>query len=185
VKSGALTVVVAATSLVLAGCASLFESDADRERAAAERAAAARRAELESMREASTLYSAIVYFPLGSASIDDAGRRELAWFVEHMQPYPTARFDVQGFTDSTGGDAANAKIARERADAVALALEGLGVAKDRLLVQSLGESAPAATNKTAQGRRNNRRVEVTVRTDEAPPLTSDIVPSDRMNKTIE
>ena len=55
-----------------------------------------------------------------------------------MQPYPTARFDVQGFTDSTGGDAANAKIARERADAVALALEGLGVAKDRLLVQSLG-----------------------------------------------
>jgi outer membrane protein OmpA-like peptidoglycan-associated protein len=168
--------------LALAGCASLFERDADRTRAAAERAEAARRAELESMREAGAMYSAIVYFELGSATLDDAGRHELAWFVEQMRPYPTARLDVQGFTDSTGGDAANTKIARERASAVAAALEALGVAKDRLVVEALGERAPAATNKTSQGRRNNRRVEVTVRMEDPAAMgnvseQSEIVPA--------
>jgi len=166
-RSLALALVVAA-SLALSACASLFKSDADRERQAEEQAAAARRAERESMSQAGALYSAIVYFPLGSARIDEAGQRELAWFVQQMQPYPLARFDVQGFTDSTGGDAANAKIASQRADAVANALEALGIGKDRLLVQALGESAPAATNRTAQGRRINRRVEVTVGIGSAP-----------------
>lgn len=168
-------------SVALGACASLFETDADREQKALEAQAAARRAEQEAMREAGALYSAIVYFPLGSAKIDAAGQRELAWFAEQMQPYSGARFDVQGFTDSTGGDAANARIAGQRAAAVAAALEALGIAKDRLVVQALGESAPAATNKTLQGRRNNRRVEVTVRTADAP-AESAIVPVDPANK---
>jgi outer membrane protein OmpA-like peptidoglycan-associated protein len=70
---------------------------------------------------------------------------------------------VQGFTDSTGGEATNAQLARQRAEAVANALAGLGIAPERLVVQGFGETSPAATNVTKQGRRNNRRVEVTVR----------------------
>jgi len=161
VKARAI-VLVAAVSLALSACASLFESDAERESRAREQEAAARRAELEATRQAAVLYAAIVYFPLGGAQVDEAGLRELGWFVEQMRSHPTARFDVQGFTDSLGGDTTNTEIATRRVEAVASALGALGIAQDRLILQALGEQAPAATNRTAEGRRNNRRVEVTV-----------------------
>ncbi len=105
----------------------------------------------------------MIYFAVGSAVVDQDGVRQLTWFVDKMQPYPQANFLVQGFADSTGGEASNQQLSVERAQAVAQALAGQGIAMSRMDVQGFGTTSAADTNATTAGRRNNRRVEVTVR----------------------
>lgn len=108
-------------------------------------------------------YAAVVYFPVGSAAIDADGQRELDWFVRQMRPYPEASFNVQGFTDSTGSEASNQALAGQRAGNVAAYLNGQGIDASRIVTTGFGAGDAAASNATTQGRRNNRRVEVTVR----------------------
>jgi outer membrane protein OmpA-like peptidoglycan-associated protein len=67
---------------------------------------------------------------------------------------------VSGHTDGTGSKKHNSRIARLRANAVADHLSSRGFPKDRLMVESLGESMPISTNRTASGRAMNRRVEL-------------------------
>jgi outer membrane protein OmpA-like peptidoglycan-associated protein len=108
-------------------------------------------------------YAAVVYFAVGEATVDAEGQRELRWFVQQMQPYPQATFNVQGFTDSTGGDANNQSLAEQRAANVAAYLASQGIDMSRIATTGFGEAYAAGSNATAEGRRNNRRVEVTVR----------------------
>jgi outer membrane protein OmpA-like peptidoglycan-associated protein len=108
-------------------------------------------------------FAAVVYFATGSVDVDADGRRELGWFVEKMKPYPQAVIEVRGFADSTGADATNQRISNQRAANVAQVLSSLGIESSRLAVEAYSEQSPAATNASAQGRRSNRRVEVTVR----------------------
>ena len=65
---------------------------------------------------------------------------------------------VTGHTDSTGPEAYNQALSERRAKAVARYLEGKGIAAGRLTVSGAGETQPIADNKTAEGRRQNRRV---------------------------
>jgi outer membrane protein OmpA-like peptidoglycan-associated protein len=67
---------------------------------------------------------------------------------------------VQGFTDSTGSDELNMKLSQQRAEAVRNVMMEIGVSADRIQAQGLGEGRPVASNKTASGRQQNRRVEV-------------------------
>jgi outer membrane protein OmpA-like peptidoglycan-associated protein len=69
---------------------------------------------------------------------------------------------VEGHTDSQGSDSYNQKLSLERAQSVRDYLASHGVAGDRLRAEGLGESRPIADNKTAEGRANNRRVEIVV-----------------------
>ena len=108
-------------------------------------------------------FAAIVYFPTGSAVLDAAGQQQLRWFVGKMGPYPLATFDVQGFADATGGEGVNAALSGERAQAVSNYMQSLGIAATRIRAEGFSTSSPAASNETAAGRKNNRRVEVTVR----------------------
>jgi outer membrane protein OmpA-like peptidoglycan-associated protein len=108
-------------------------------------------------------YAAVIYFPTGSAVVDQDGLRQIAWFVDKMQPYPQANFLVQGFADSTGSEANNQQLSETRAQAVAAAMAAQGIAQSRMDVRGFGTASAAATNATVQGRRDNRRVEVTVR----------------------
>lgn len=68
---------------------------------------------------------------------------------------------IDGHTDSTGSQAYNQKLSERRAAAVREALVKRGVAASRLSTQGFGELKPVATNKTAEGRFLNRRVELT------------------------
>ena len=70
---------------------------------------------------------------------------------------------VQGFADVTGGDAINQKLSRERADNVADTLVALGIPELSMTVQGFASEFAADDNTTASGRKNNRRVEVTLR----------------------
>ena len=108
-------------------------------------------------------YAAVVYFPTGSAELDAAAQQQLRWFADKMGPYPQATFDVQGFADSTGSEVKNQVLSGERAKACASYLQSLGIAPARMQVNAFSTASPAASNASAAGRKDNRRVEITVR----------------------
>ena len=69
---------------------------------------------------------------------------------------------VSGHTDSTGSADYNLNLSRERASSVASYLQGQGVKSSRFEVLGLGSSNPIASNSTADGRAQNRRVEIKI-----------------------
>jgi outer membrane protein OmpA-like peptidoglycan-associated protein len=121
------------------------------------------RAQQEAEHQEAQRYAAVIYFATGSAELDEDDRRELRWFAEKMQPYPQATFDVNGFADSTGSEATNRDLSAQRAHAVSRYLQSLGVEGSRIQAVAFSTHSPAASNATTQGRKSNRRVEVTVR----------------------
>jgi outer membrane protein OmpA-like peptidoglycan-associated protein len=77
-----------------------------------------------------------------------------------LKQYPTAKFSIEGHTDSDGSDASNQKLSQERADVVRNALIERGIKAANLTAVGYGESKPIASNKTAAGKAKNRRTEV-------------------------
>ncbi len=69
---------------------------------------------------------------------------------------------VEGFTDSRGADDKNMKLSQDRANAVKDYLVSQGVKPEKLRAVGRGESSPVASNDTAEGRANNRRVEIVI-----------------------
>jgi OOP family OmpA-OmpF porin len=150
-------------ALLVSGCPSAYQRTYDRELGTLQQQGQQQDAQQAALHAEASNYAAVVYFPVGSATIDQDGTRELTWFVDKMKPYPQANFLVQGFADSTGAEATNQQLSVARAQAVAAALGQQGIAPARMDVQGFGTASAAATNATAKGRRDNRRVEVTVR----------------------
>ena len=155
--------VLAAAVVVLHGCPSAYQRTYEQETQRLEMQQRAAQAEAEAAHAQASKYAAVIYFAVGSSIVDQDGQRELNWFVQQMQPFPQAMIQVQGFTDSTGSEATNSDLSLQRAQNVAGYLSAQGIAPPRLIVQGFGQDYAAATNATGQGRRNNRRVEVTVR----------------------
>jgi outer membrane protein OmpA-like peptidoglycan-associated protein len=149
--------------LLLQGCPSAYQRTYDQTTQRLEMQQQAAQAEAEAAHAQAQKYAAVIYFAVGSSVISEDGQRELRWFVQQMQPYPQAIIQVQGFADSTGNEANNQGLSTARAEAVASYLNSQGIPPPRLVVQGFGEQYAAASNETAKGRRNNRRVEVTVR----------------------
>ena len=77
-----------------------------------------------------------------------------------LQKCPDVKVRLNAYTDSNGSDAYNQKLSERRANAVREYLEAQGVAAGRIEAHGLGESNPIADNKTAEGRAENRRVEI-------------------------
>jgi outer membrane protein OmpA-like peptidoglycan-associated protein len=75
---------------------------------------------------------------------------------------PDSNITVEGHTDSQGQRQYNMDLAKKRADAVRDQLVSRGVASDRIKAVGVGPDRPIADNKTAEGRANNRRVEIIV-----------------------
>ncbi len=98
-------------------------------------------------------------FEFGRAEIKpgawDAMHKLAAYLKEHADRWVL----VEGFTDSVGGDSANLALSQRRADAVAVALQSLGVQGDRIRTRGYGESFPVADNSSDTNRALNRRVE--------------------------
>jgi outer membrane protein OmpA-like peptidoglycan-associated protein len=145
------------------GCPSAYQRTYDEQYQKLEQQAQQQQAVDAAAHAAAQRFAAVVYFDVGKASLSSDGERELRWLVDRLRPYPEANLDVQGFADATGGDATNARLSAERAQAVARYLESQGIAASRMAVEGFSTRSPAASNVTAEGRKNNRRVEVTVR----------------------
>ena len=77
-----------------------------------------------------------------------------------LKDNPNVRVSVEGHTDSIGSEAYNEKLSLRRAEAVKAFLAQEGIAASRLTTRGFGESQPVASNDTADGRAQNRRVEL-------------------------
>lgn len=101
-----------------------------------------------------------VLFDTGETSMAEQAKSNLADVVELLQSEPNKRVRIEGHTDSTGAQAVNLRISQQRADAVADELIARGVSAERIEAVGMGPDFPIASNDTAEGRSQNRRVDV-------------------------
>ena len=105
-----------------------------------------------------------VFFVTGKAVLATADKGEtdgrLEAIKDILKKYPNAKFSIEGHTDDVGSAESNQKLSEARAKAVVDALVAKGVNPANLTHKGFGESKPVASNKTAQGRAQNRRTEV-------------------------
>lgn len=87
----------------------------------------------------------------------------IARFREWLGKYPEAKLSVTGHTDMVGTDAYNQDLALKRAIVAEKYIETLGITSERMLVESKGETQPAADNLTSEGRAKNRRTEIKIK----------------------
>jgi OOP family OmpA-OmpF porin len=92
--------------------------------------------------------------PEGKAKLDDLAGKVTAINLEVVIAI--------GHTDSIGSDAYNQKLSVRRAESVKAYLVSKGVEPNRIYTEGKGEKQPVASNKTAEGRQKNRRVEIEV-----------------------
>lgn len=108
--------------------------------------------------------SGSVLFASGKDTLLPAARQRLDQVAEAlMRGDPKSQFVVEGHTDSRGSVAVNQALSRRRADAVRDYLIERGVPAERITAEGHGPDDPVADNKTAEGRANNRRVEIVVK----------------------
>ncbi|HIF9210031.1 TPA: OmpA family protein [Photobacterium damselae] len=102
-----------------------------------------------------------VPFAFDSTELSAGDRAKLAPFEQRLQAQDAAQIYVVGYTDSRGSEAYNQKLSVQRADAVAEALRSvMNVDGSRIIAEGRGETNPVASNDTAEGRAQNRRVEI-------------------------
>ena len=101
-----------------------------------------------------------VSFATNSATISPQFKTILRDLATTLKNNPSTSITVIGYTDNTGSDAINQPLSRERAMSVRNYLVSQGVAADRFTVEGKGSSDPIASNLTAAGRAENRRVEI-------------------------
>lgn len=103
-----------------------------------------------------------VLFDTAKAELKPGSQRDFQSLADFLAQNPERKIRVEGFTDSTGGDAFNQTLSEHRAQAVARGLEHLGIDAQRITVMGYGKQFPVADNGSAQSRPLNRRVEVIV-----------------------
>ena len=105
-----------------------------------------------------------VLFDTGKATLKPAAREKLSKLAGILLGYPGAlTLEIEGHTDSVGSDELNNKLSQNRAEAVSNYLTEAGVKPERIkATRGFGKTKPIATNDTAAGRQQNRRVEVVI-----------------------
>ncbi|MFZ6185090.1 OmpA family protein [Nannocystis pusilla] len=107
--------------------------------------------------------SGSVLFASGKSELLPSATSRLTQVAEALVASdPGAHFLVEGYTDSKGRADFNQQLSEARAQAVRDFLVQHGVAADRIEARGLGETQPVASNATADGRANNRRVEIVI-----------------------
>ena len=108
-----------------------------------------------------------VTFAVDRSEVQPQFTRVLDDVARTLNAYPQTTIDVVGHADSSGPDDYNQTLSERRASSVASYLTNVGrVLTDRVFVAGQGERQPIASNDTAEGRAQNRRVEIILR-----PLT--------------
>jgi outer membrane protein OmpA-like peptidoglycan-associated protein len=103
-----------------------------------------------------------VLFETNRYALRPAARESLAKVAGILLAYPDLRLEVDGHTDSVGADAYNQQLSEKRADSVRDYLVQQGIPIASVTVQGFGKTQPVASNATAAGRQQNRRVELVV-----------------------
>jgi outer membrane protein OmpA-like peptidoglycan-associated protein len=103
-----------------------------------------------------------VLFETGKADLKPGTIADLTQLVTFLNKYPERTVTIEGHTDSVGSEDFNLGLSQRRADSVRSYLMRQGIDGSRITTKGMGESVPVASNDTAGGRQQNRRVEVIV-----------------------
>ena len=104
-----------------------------------------------------------ILFATGSAAVSGPAQNDLYAVARNLNQYPNSRVEVVGHTDNTGSAALNQDLSERRAASVAGILRAAGVQANRVVSAGRGYTQPVASNDTAAGRAQNRRVEILIR----------------------
>lgn len=103
-----------------------------------------------------------ILFAVDSTAVSGAAQSDLYAVATSLNRYPDSTINVIGHTDSDGAAAYNLDLSQRRAQSVAAVLRSAGVAPGRIVAVGRGEDQPVATNQTATGKAQNRRVEIII-----------------------
>jgi outer membrane protein OmpA-like peptidoglycan-associated protein len=103
-----------------------------------------------------------VLFDTGKYSLRPLAREKLAKVAGIVSGHPGLKLDVEGHTDSVGGDDYNQQLSEQRAEAVREYLTQQGMPVSSVTAKGFGKTQPVASNDTANGRQQNRRVELVI-----------------------
>lgn len=101
-------------------------------------------------------------FKADSAELLPGEEKRLDQITEILRLAEGAQFLIEGHTASTGYEAGEMKLSKERADSIAAALSSRGIGSERFICKGSGGKKPIASNDTAEGKALNRRVEITI-----------------------
>jgi outer membrane protein OmpA-like peptidoglycan-associated protein len=101
-------------------------------------------------------------FASGQSNLSATARGEVGRIAAVLNQFTDASIAVEGHTDADGSELSNQRLSENRADAVRAALIAEGVHPSRIELAGFGEGRPIATNETAAGRAENRRVEIVI-----------------------
>jgi len=101
-------------------------------------------------------------FATDSAQVAPTLQSDLGVLAQSLQKYPGSTVQIIGHTDNTGAASYNQDLSVRRANAVGSVLISNGVPGARISAIGQGENAPIASNLTAEGRAQNRRVDITI-----------------------
>lgn len=103
-----------------------------------------------------------VFFVTGKASLQKESTPELNELAEAMAFKESLTIEISGYTDNVGDEAANQKLSEARANAVRSFLIRKGISSSRIKAIGYGETRPVADNNTPDGRKKNRRTQVSI-----------------------
>ncbi len=101
-----------------------------------------------------------VQFKTGTSELTFEARQELEGLVNALKVHKNIVLEIRGYTDSRGRKWQNQKLSQKRANSVKSFLVAKGINPARLSAKGYGEENPIASNRTADGRRKNRRIEI-------------------------
>ena len=162
--AGNTAVGAAIGGVVGAGTGAIIGHKMDKAKKEAE---AVKNAQVETITDANGLEAIKVTFDSGilfatnKADLNDTSKASLTQFAEVLKENKDMDIAIFGHTDNTGTDAVNNPLSKNRAQSVSKFLKSRGVASSQIkTIDGQGSKNPVADNSTAEGRKQNRRVEV-------------------------
>jgi len=107
-------------------------------------------------------FSSGILFDVDKSNLKDPYKGELSQLAAILNKYDDTNIMLAGHTDATGSDEYNLELSRRRAGSVASYLATQNVNRARFTTEGYGKTDPIASNETAEGRSQNRRVEVAI-----------------------
>lgn len=157
-----------------AGVGALIGNHMDKQKKELEEQLANSGAQIEEVTDTTTGFKSIrvtfdggILFPTGKWTLTEQAKADLSRFASNLKTNPDTDVQVYGFTDNTGSYSANQNVSTNRADAVKTYLVNQGVAGSRISAEGIPMANYIASNETAAGRAQNRRVEVYITANEA------------------
>lgn len=132
----------------------------------ADELAALEAAQVETVEDANGLKAIKVTFDSGilfatnKSNLSAEAKSNLKKFADEMKDLSDTDITIYGHTDNTGSAEVNERLSLQRANAVSAELQADGIAKSRITTEGKSFTMPVADNSTAEGRAQNRRVEV-------------------------